>query len=118
MTHEIEVTFRDAVAEWFRSVYGAENVDEETYLAEPRWYCDIVVDTGWARLVIEIENDADSVRAGTAQAASYAATDSVAGVPVVIVPAGHLDPARTAAIRHGTVPLVREFDADAGEFVR
>lgn len=118
MTHEPETDFAESVAYWFETVYGTENVQREVYQPEPRWFVDIVVDVGFATLFIEVENDAKSVRPGIAQALGYAAADQVAGVPVVVTPAGHLTDAKIERLRRSTTVPVREFDAERLEFVR
>jgi len=116
VTHEPETAIEDAVLAWFVGHFGVENVDQQVYLSEPRWYCDIVVEVGFGRLYIEVENDADSVRPGIAQALGYAGTDR-AGVPMVITPKDHLDPVRLEILQRQTTVLVREFDIEAMEFV-
>lgn len=116
MTHEPESDFEHRVADWFRDAYGPRAVDTQVWLPGPRWYCDIVVDAGWCALYIEVENDEDSVRPGSAQAMGYAATDPVRGVPVVVTPKGHLDSERARLIRTSGV-LLREFDGAEGGWV-
>ena len=58
MTHEPESGFEPAVAAWFRRAYGPDNVETQAWLPEQRWYADVVVDTGWCELFVEVENDA------------------------------------------------------------
>lgn len=116
MTHEYEVTFADAVEEWFRQKYGRDAVETGVYQPEPYWFVDIVVDTGYATLFIEVENDAGSVRNGIAQALGYAAADPVKGVPMVVTPVGHVDSADVRRLRRETHVLVREFDMDSNDW--
>lgn len=120
MTHFPESEFGEAVTEWFEDQYGDEHVTtaRDTFQPQPYWYPDIVVEADWCVLYIEVENDADSVRPGLAQAEGYAGADLVAGVPLVITPAGHLNPTRAERLRRGGRALIREFDADEGAFVR
>lgn len=116
MTHEPETDIEDAVLAWFVGTFGVENVDQQVYLPEPRWFCDIVVEVGFGRLYIEVENDANSVRPGIGQALAYAGTDP-AGIPLVITPKDHLDPDRREILQQRMGVLVREFDTEAMEFV-
>lgn len=117
MTHEPESGIQPAVVDYFVERYGADRVVAQDHLGSVDWFADVVVDCGWGRLYVEVENDADSVRAGAAQAGAYAGTDPVGGIGLVVAPADHLPrPARLAAIRRLGV-LVRAFDVDAGAFV-
>lgn len=117
MTHEPEADIQPAVVDSFVEQYGADRVLTQDYLDDVGWFADIVVDVGWARLYVEVENDAASVRDGAAQAGAYAGTDPAAGVGLVVAPADHLPrPARLAAIRRCGV-LVRAFDAERETFV-
>lgn len=118
MTHEPERDFQPAVADWFRDRYGTDAVETGAHIDDPDWYCDIVVDVGFAVLYIEVENDADAVRPGLAQALGYAADDEVAGVPMVVTPVDHIDDTRADYLRRSSHALIREFDVDAGVFVR
>lgn len=117
MTHVPEIEFADHVEEWFRARYGAENVKREHYQPGPHWFCDLRVNTGYATLYIEIENDTGSVRTGISQALGYAAEDRVAGIPMVVTPSGHINDEKAKRLRQSSTVVVREFDADAGEFV-
>lgn len=117
-THRPEKPFEDDVAHWFACRYGEENVDTQVWQPEPRWYCDIVVTTGFATLYIECESRASEVRHGIAQALGYAADDPVAGIPMVITPKGHLNEKKVSRLRQSTTVAIREFDAEAGTFVR
>lgn len=112
MTHESEAEFADAVAEWFETAYGRQNVEREVWLPRVRWYCDIVVAADPATLFVEVENDADSIRSGIAQALGYAATEPITGVPVLVTPKGHLDTERVRRLREATPVIVREFDGE------
>lgn len=118
MTHKTESNVQPAVARYFIDEYGGENVELQQYQPGPRWYCDIVVQLDWATLFIEVENDADSVRSGIAQALGYAAADPVGGIPMVVTPAGHLNSERIDRLRRSSAAIVREFDTDREEFVR
>lgn len=115
--HKPETDIEPLVADWFREQYGDDAVETQGYQSDPRWFCDIVVDTGWARLFVEVENDADAVRPGTAQAQGYAGDDPVRGVPMVVTPKDHIDPVRAERLRRGGNCLIREFDGEAGEWV-
>lgn len=115
MPHESEAEFADWVAEWFRQQYGADAVEKQVWLPDERWYADLVVDCGWCRLFVEIENDADSVRPGFGQAAGYAGTDHVEGRHLVVTPPDHLDADRAEALRNRGAHI-REFDGEAGEW--
>lgn len=117
MTHFPEDSFERTVADWFRNQYGEHCVETQQYQADPYWFVDIVVNTGWCQLYVEIENDARAVRHGVAQSEGYAGAD-VHGIPMVVTPKGHLDPVRAERLRRGGAALIREFDAEAGEFVR
>lgn len=118
MTHVFEHEIEPRVAEWFEQEYGETCVETQVYQPETQWYCDIVVDVGFGRLYIEVENDSGSVRSGIAQALGYAAQDSVAGIPMVVTPVGHLDRTRVDRLRQNTGCLVREFDEEALAFTR
>jgi len=106
----------DALVAWFEERVGPENVQRQVYQPGPRWFVDIVVEVGYATLYVEVENDADSVRPGIAQALGYAAGDTAAGVPVVVTPKGQLHDAKVQRLRHSSTVLVREFDLEAGTF--
>lgn len=114
--HRPEDEIEPAVAQWFRDRHGDDAVERQVWLEEPRWYCDVVVDLEAVTLYVEIENDAASVRDGVAQALGYAATDD-AGVAMVVTPADHVEETRVELLRRTTAAVIREFDADAGEFV-
>lgn len=91
MTHETERTFHDRVVDELRERYGAGRVETNKHLQASGRYADIWVDLEPVALAIEVENDADSVRPGVAQALFYA---HVTGAdPVLVIPAGHVDPA-------------------------
>lgn len=117
MPHAPESEFIDAVADWFSDQYGAANVSRQVYQPGPRWYCDLVVHTGYATLYIETESRAGEIRNGLAQALGYCAADLENGIPIVITPAGHIDSERVLRLQQSTTAVIREFDADAGEFV-
>lgn len=114
--HVSEEAVEPAVADWFRDHYGADAVETQVYQPEPYWFVDLVVDVSFATLFIEVENDADSVRRGVAQAAGYAGAD-IDGVPVVITPKGHVDPDRLERLQRGSNVLICEFDLEHEEFV-
>lgn len=118
MTHAAESSFGAYVTAWFVERYGPGAVDEQPHLEPTGNIPDLVVDADWAVLYVEIENDASSIRTGVGQAQEYAGHDPVAGVPLVVVPAGHGDEAELQRLRRRSVATVREFDADAREFVR
>lgn len=116
MTHEPEAEIEPLVADWFRDRYGEGNVEQQAYLSGVVWFCDIVVDVGFARLYVEVESRASEVRPGIAQAAAYAGTDPI-GVPLVVTPKDHIDPERREAYRRGTSVLIREFNDETETFV-
>lgn len=119
-THRPEKPFEDEVAHWFACRYGSENVDTQDWQPEPEWYCDIVVEVGYATLYIECESRASEVRPGFSQAAGYSAQSPVKGVPMVIAPKGHFPSEERMQRLRASAPSVvaREFDAEAGTFVR
>lgn len=117
MTHSDEKPIEDVLAEWFAERYGAENVHQQQYQAEPRWFCDIVVETEYATLFIEVESRASEVRSGIAQALGYCADDPVRGVPMVITPKGHISGPRIERLRKSSTVVVREFDEQERRFV-
>lgn len=117
MTHSDEKPFEIALADWFAERYGEGSVKTQVYQPEPRWYCDIIVDTGYATLFVECESRAGEVRHGIAQALGYAAADRRKGVPMVVTPAGHLTDAKVQRLQQSTTVVVREFDAELMEFV-
>lgn len=117
MTHKSEADFADALAEWFEHVYGRSNVEREVYLSDVRWYVDLVVHADPVTFYVEVENDAESLRRGMAQALAYAAADPVTGVPVLITPKGHLDSERVRRLRESAPVVIREFDTESGGFV-
>lgn len=91
MTHVDENAFQMAVKEHLVEQHGKENVVHEPTIRLPDGsvrYPDFWVHVGDVRLAIEVENDAGSIRAGTAQAREYAKSDPRA-VPVVYVPESH-----------------------------
>lgn len=116
MTHEAERAIGDEVVEWFEDQYGEDNVHREYYIADTGCFCDILVETGWCSLYVELENDKESIREGMGQAMEYAGNDKVTGVPMVITPEGHVNEERIRHLRNNGV-LVREFDGDMMEFV-
>ena len=116
MTHLSEATFHNRVRQWFENQYGERAVKSEVYQPGPRWYVDLVVTLPSHTLYIEIENDAASVRDGVGQCIGYAGADPH-GVPVLITPPGHLNTTRAGRLQSGSPVIIREFDAEAGEFV-
>lgn len=117
-THSPEAPFEDDLAQWFSLRYGEENVEQQQYQSEPRWYCDITVQTGYATLYIETESRSSEVRSGLAQCLGYAADDLVAGIPMVVTPKGHLSEKKVNRLRKSVHAPIREFDEEAGVFVR
>lgn len=117
MTDQPETDIEPAVADWFRERYE-DGAETQVWQPEPRWYCDIVVEVGFARLYIEVENDADSVRPGMGQAIAYAGQDPIAGIPMVVTPKDHLDEARAERLRCWSPAIIREFDTEEMEFAR
>lgn len=117
MPHLPEREFSERVADWFRDQYGADAVATQVYQPAPRWYCDIVVHTGYATLYIETESRASEIRSGLGQALGYCADDLETGIPVIVTPAGHLEPEKVAPLRRSGTALIREFDLETGEFV-
>lgn len=118
MTHSPEKPFEDAVVDWFREQYGDENVEQQRWQPDPRWYCDVVVETPYAILFIEIESRASEIRPGIAQALGYCAEEPAIGVPMVVTPVGHLDEPRVARLATSSTVVVREFDPEGGEYGR
>lgn len=116
--HTPEAPFEDQVATWFRARYGEENVTQQHYQSEPRWFVDIRVDVGYATLYIETESRSYEVRSGVAQSLGYSAEDLVAGVPMVIAPKGHIQEEKINRLRQSTTVAIREFDEEKGVFVR
>lgn len=117
MTHSAEKPIEDVLAEWFAERYGAENVEQQQFQRAPRWFCDIVVETEYATLFIEVESRASEVRHGVAQALGYCADDTRLGIPMVVTPKGHLDDPRVERLRQSTTCLIREFDEEERRFV-
>lgn len=94
-----EAEFHDrVVTPRLQSRFGADAVEHEQYLEETTAYADYWVDLGVVILAIEVENDADSVRSGVAQALEYAQNDDRA-VPLVITVEGHVDAAQADQLR-------------------
>jgi len=116
MTHAPESEIEPAVADWFQETYGTDAVETQRYLPGVRWYCDIVVDVGFATLFVEVESRADAVRAGLAQAAGYAATRRD-GIPLLVTPPDHVDAHRRLAFETGLHVPIREFDSEKGDFI-
>lgn len=114
MTHLSEAEFRDAIVAWYRT--KDKRAESEVYQAGPYWYVDIVVTEGDLTRYIEVENDADAIRHGVAQALGYAAHDPN-GVPMVVTPPGHLEKPDVQRLRQGSQAIIRAFDAEAGEWV-
>ena len=117
-SHEPEAPFEEQVANWFRAVYGDENVQQQRYQPAPRWFCDIFVDTNHIRLFIEVESRASEIRPGLAQALGYAAEDPAYGVPMVVAPVGHLpiDTERLSRLRQSSTVPILTFDPERGIF--
>lgn len=114
MTHLDEDEFRDRVAAWYRD--RDMRVATEVYQPGPYWFADIVVTGDDITRYIEVENDADSIRAGVGQAIGYAGADPN-GVPMVVVPNGHTESPDVQRLRQGSRVIVRAFDAVANEWV-
>ena len=116
MTHVSEATFHSTVRRWFEHQYGEGAVKSEVYQSAVRWYCDLVVTLPSHSLYIEIENDRGSIRDGVGQCIGYSGADPH-GVPMLITPPGHLNTTRAERLQAGSSVIIREFDAEAGEFV-
>lgn len=116
-THIPEATFEEHVEQWFRLRYGEENVETQHYQSDPRWFVDVRVNTLYAVLYIELESRASEIRPGIGQALGYAAADPVAGVPMVITPAGHVYDRKIERLRQRSPALIREFDEERGVFL-
>ena len=108
--HEPEVRFQERLHEHYTEKYGAENVEREKRFANGR-RADFWVETGDAILAVEAENDADSVIAGTGQTILYA-TEHERAIPVVAVPAGHIEEPERTQIANQTHVLVIEYDLE------
>lgn len=114
MVHYPESEIEEVVTEWFSERYGEENVERQKYI-DTGWRVDVFVDVGFAHLYIEIESRETTVREGIAQAGGYAGTDSK-GIPLVIIPPGHIVSERREAFETMGVAIV-EFDSEIQEFV-
>ena len=117
-THEPEAPFEENLANWFTAQYCGEIVETQVYQSDPRWFCDIVVRLPSHTLYIECESRASEVRPGIAQALGYATDDLIAGIPMVVTPSEHIWPEKVERLRQSIHFPVRQFDAEAGEFVR
>lgn len=117
MTHIPERTFEDSVEAWFVERYGRENVERQYYQRGVRWFVDLLVRLPYGTLYIELESRASEVRNGVSQALGYAAEDPEKGIPMVVVPAGHLDEERTNRLRQSSTVVIREFDEERRTFV-
>ena len=106
--HEPEVRFQERLHEHYNEKYGAENVEREKRFANGR-RADFWVDTGELVMAVECENDADSVIAGTGQTLLYA-TEHERAVPVVAVPAGHIEEPERTQIASQTQVIIIEYD--------
>lgn len=91
MTHESEATYEERVVAALEDMYGEGNIITQKRFDVTGSVCDIVVrrPIGLDDFAIELENDADSVRGGAAQAAEYA--DQINGRGVVLVEPGHIN---------------------------
>lgn len=102
MTHEAESTFEDDVERYLYDEFGesAEWIDDNVWLPGTSGYADFWVEFSDMAYAIEVENDADSIRPGCAQAMEYASPKNhYNAVPVVIVPEGHNEAAVTETFR-------------------
>jgi len=81
-----------------RDRFGADAVEHEKYLDGTGAFADYWVDLDVVVLAVEVENDADAVRSGVAQALEYAQNDDRA-VPVVITPEGRVEQAQADQLR-------------------
>jgi len=109
-----EAEFRDSVVSpRLQSLFGAEAVEDEKYLDGTGAYADYWVDLDVVILAIEVENDADSVRSGVAQALEYAQNDDRA-LPALITPEGHVEQAQADQLRD-ICPIIELPTADADE---
>ena len=106
--HEPELKFQERLYEHYCEKYGAENVEREKRFSNGR-RTDFWIETGDAILAVEVENDADSVIAGSGQALLYA-TEHERAVPVVAVPADHIEEPERTQIASQTQVLVIEYD--------
>lgn len=78
------------VKPWLDHHYGADNVEHEVRLAASERRVDFLVATPLCTWAIEVENDADAVNAGVAQALLYAA-HRPSWRPCVITPPDHFE---------------------------
>jgi len=113
LTHISEAAFGDVVEFFLVNKYGSDNVERE-YVFEDGLRVDFLVQTPLCRLVIELENDAASIRDGLGQAVDYhrKAPDLR---PVILVPKGHVSDTRVEA--YSPYVLIREFDVEKKELV-
>lgn len=97
--HTPEKNFEDYVEELLIDKYGEENVERQYYLQYSGRYVDLVAhdpenERTWA---LELENDKSSALNGSGQAKFYATSlahedpDRGSVIPVLCVPAGHID---------------------------
>ena len=112
-----EATFHTAVVQpRLEALFGVDAVEHEKYLGTTGSFADYWVDLDLFVLAIEVENDADSVRSGVAQALEYAQNDDRA-LPAVITPEGCVDEAQADQLRDicPIVELPIPADVDAAE---
>lgn len=114
--HTEESNTEAALIEFLEAEYGPEAVDSQVYLPESTRYCDIVVDLPVATLCIEVESRFSAAIKGVGQALLYAAHYRD-GVPVVVLPADHTESPEMEMLQGGAA-VIKEFDAEAGEFVQ
>lgn len=115
--HAPERSFEDYVEALLIDEYGPENVERQYFLSYSGRYVDLVAfdpenERVWA---FELENDKGSVLNGSGQARFYATSltyeDPSRGsaIPVLCVPAGHIDPEERSIIELSGV-TVREIE--------
>ena len=112
MTHKSEQSFEDYVVAQLEDKHGEDAVHRQYYLPSGRYVDILVADPdGWTTHAYELENNAGSVLNGGGQASYYAAEVESQGfenaVPVLAVPADHIDDEERRIIRQTGV-LVRE----------
>lgn len=93
-----EAAFVEQLWQRFERQFDPVGIEHEKWLDETGCYADFWIEAGDLVLAVEVENDADSVRDGVAQALEYAGNHPRA-VPVVYVPRGHVEQAQVQALR-------------------
>jgi hypothetical protein len=109
MAHESEADFEIRVQVALEQMYGAENVERQVVLPASHRRPDFVVEDTLATYYVELESEFDAAIEGVGQSLLYAAHEPQGrGVPVVIVPDGHLDEPEEEFIRHRTPAILLE----------